>query len=72
MLRFELLFHEFGDLSLGFGFMVFGFMVFGFMVFGFMVIFKGLVAQKDFLHDFFGGLWRFLRNHHKPPKKSRI
>ena len=45
--------------------------VFGFIVFGFMVISKGLVAQKDFLHDFFDGLWRFLRNHHKPPKKSR-
>ena len=36
-----------------------------------MVILKGLVAQKDFLHDFFDGLWRFLRNHHKPSKKSR-
>ena len=32
---------------------------------------KPLVAQVrlDFLHDFFGGLWRFVRNHHKPPKK---
>ena len=47
---------------------------YGFMVlwiYGFMVISKGLVAQLDFLHDFFDGLWRFLRNHHKPPKKSR-